>query len=91
MPHEPHWTIARVFELIKEAKVTPQSVTAKAGLGHYTVNRWDRPHCSPGVMNLEAALNALGYELQIVKMAPERHKQATKWYVEHDGNNGGGG
>lgn len=48
-----------------------KKVAFKAGLGENSLDQWFAG-TQPGLINFEAALNVLGYELQIVKKENEK-------------------
>lgn len=54
-------------ELRKERGCTYLWLTEKSGLGYSTIWTWSRAGRVPNLENFQAALNAFGYELKIVK------------------------
>ena len=72
-PHA-HPLAREFFELLDRQGVALTDIAARAGLGVATLVKWKYRH-APTVVALEAALNALGYELRI---APARDRHADK-------------
>lgn len=56
--------IRQLFELLNRRKITIASVARKSGVQVSTICDW-RSRRSPTVANLQAVLNAIGYELVI--------------------------
>lgn len=54
------------FEIVEKAGLTWKDMSKLSGLSRETLIRWQRQN-SPKVDNLEAALNAIGYRLEIKK------------------------
>lgn len=61
-----HPLVREMFDLLRETGLTLAALSDKAGLSRGTVVRWTEYH-SPTVTSLDAALNAMGYELAIRK------------------------
>jgi DNA-binding phage protein len=59
-----HPLVREMFCLLGRSDLSLAALADKAGLARGTMIRWVDTN-SPTVMNLEAALNALGYELAI--------------------------
>ena len=55
------------FELLDEQGIALTDIAERAGLGVATLVKWKYRH-TPTVVALEAALNALGYRLAIVRL-----------------------
>ncbi len=62
----PEWPSKMVKELREEAGLTQRNLSIKAGLHTNTVNKIERMECC-SISALEAILDALGYELEVVK------------------------
>lgn len=56
-----------VKELMELTDGKRVKVSQEAGLGENTLTQWIRNGNQPGLINFEAALNVVGYELKIVK------------------------
>ena len=54
------------FEIVEKAGLTWVDLSKLSGLSRETLIRWQR-HNSPKVDNLQAALNSIGYTLEIKK------------------------
>ena len=54
------------FDIVEKAGLTWKDMSKLSGLSRETLIRWQRQN-SPKVDNLEAALNAIGYGLEIKK------------------------
>jgi DNA-binding phage protein len=63
-PRNTNPLIVRLVELINDGGIDSFELCRRAGLGTGAIHAW-RHHSNPGVNNLEAVLNALGYELKI--------------------------
>jgi len=62
-----HWLMRRIRFLIDEHEVTCSAVERRAGIALQSIERWNRT--KPRLENVEAALEALGYELCIRRAA----------------------
>ena len=67
-PSNPSPLIARLVELMNSAGIGCQDLCQAAGVSASSIHAW-RTRSNPTVNNLEAVLNALGYELTIRKQA----------------------
>lgn len=54
------------YELVNAEQATLTEIAGRSGLSEHTLSDWRR-RWAPKVDSFEAALNALGYELRIVK------------------------
>jgi len=63
-PRNTNPLIVRLVELINDGDIDSHELCRRAGLAAGAIYAW-RHHSNPGVNNLEAVLNALGYELTI--------------------------
>lgn len=72
-----HWTVKRLFKIIEENKITVKGMCDDAGLPTMTIYRW-RMTASPLVINIEACLNSIGYEFQIVRIKGWQKKDHQK-------------
>lgn len=61
-----HRAVRFLFTTMMQKKKTQREVCFLAGLDRRTILYWNRGH-SPSIDNIEATLNVLGYELQVVK------------------------
>jgi hypothetical protein len=64
LPEHTHWLVRRLFEEMNEQRICMMDVSERAGLNKNTMENWRR-RTSPTLLNIEAALNVLGYELTI--------------------------
>ena len=69
-----HPLARRFFELLAEQGVALTDVAGRAGLAVATLVKWKYRHV-PQVDTLEAALNALGYELRILRRPDPAHRR----------------
>lgn len=58
--------VREFYEIANREQATLVEIAQRTGLSEHTVGSWAR-YYAPQVNNFEAALNALGYELRIVK------------------------
>ena len=68
LPRNTNPLIVRLVELINESGTDSHELCRRAGLGTGTIHAW-RNQTNPNISNLEAVLNALGYELTIQRRA----------------------
>ena len=59
-----HPLVKKLLALAEEQRASLVDIAERAGIAHVTICKWKYCH-SPSVVTLEAALNVLGYELQI--------------------------
>ena len=71
MPQRAHPLIQLVFDEWQRQKQTALEITGRAELGYRTLEKW-RAGQIPSVVNLEAVLNVLGFELRAVPVHDER-------------------
>lgn len=71
IPQHAHPLVRELFSLVRRRGVTLRSVARKAGLHEDVFTTWRRKS-SPNIVNLEAALNALGHELVVQRRQPMR-------------------
>jgi len=70
VPTKGHKAIIHLFNEMNHQQISASDLSKRAGLGFHTIWDW-RDRRSPSVNNLEAALNALGFELVVVKRKDE--------------------
>jgi hypothetical protein len=70
VPEKCHPLVREFFLLMNEQLATMKEVSDRAGISYQTISGW-RIRRSPGLTVLIAALNVLGYGLQIVKLNDE--------------------
>lgn len=75
IPERAHPLVRRFYALINTEQATLTGLADRSGVPRQTISDW-RYRRSPTVTGLEAALNALGYELRIVKRYEPREKNA---------------
>lgn len=70
---EAHWSrerthplSAELFRILRASPYTLSQLSELAGVGRETLSHWGH-RTNPRLMNFEAALEALGYELKIVR------------------------
>ena len=61
-----HPLVKQTFDLARESELSQRQISSEAGLVVSLFYHWSR-RSVPIITNLEAVLNVLGYELQIVK------------------------
>lgn len=64
-----HPLVREMFALLAKSELSLHALADRAGLSRGTMVRWTATN-SPTVANLEAALNAFGYELVIQQRNP---------------------
>ena len=75
IPERAHPLVRRFYALINTEQATLTDLADRSGLNRRTMSDW-RYNRMPTISNFEAALNALGYELRIVKRYEPREKNA---------------
>ncbi len=60
------WVVKRLYQLMDSQAVSTESVAIRAGVDATTMVHW-RTRRNPNFNNIEACLNALGYELIVRK------------------------
>lgn len=60
-------TVQTLFKIARDENFTQQELAKKTGVVESTLKNW-RIRNQPRVTDVEALLNALGYELQVVKI-----------------------
>lgn len=71
VPEHAHPLVRQLVVLMNEKRITFTELARVAGLTGATLASWKSKH-NPRVDSFEAALNALGYELQIVQREPKK-------------------
>ena len=66
--------VARFFDLLHRSGNSRTGVSRSAGLGVNVVSEWGR-RSVPNINNFEAALNVLGYRLEIVPLTTPTTKE----------------
>jgi len=69
-PQRAHPLVRRFYAIINESRQTLNEMEAVAGLARGTITNW-RTRSSPQIVTIEAALNVLGYRLEIVPIAQD--------------------
>ena len=59
--------VQSLFKIAREANMTQKELAEKTGIVATTLKSW-RMRNQPRITDLEAALNALGYELKVVNL-----------------------
>jgi len=65
--HRNHPLCAQLITLLRQSPLTYAELCARAGLAPETIWRWG-VDVNPRLMNFEAALNVLGYQLKIERI-----------------------
>lgn len=76
-----HPFIVKLWEEIVARKVSLSSVAEAAGVERASIHKWRKSQRGPYFLQLEAVINALGYEFQMVKV---RDVQVNKSWFEVD-------
>lgn len=77
MVHEhAHPLVRRFFNLLNRHMTTMQEVAQRTSINPCTISGW-RFKANPSLANFEAALNAIGYRLQIVEIDSVTAAQRT--------------
>jgi len=66
IPQHAHPLVRRLFEIMNQQMVCMTDVAPRAGFRRRTLAEWGARR-NPTITNFEAVLNALGYELRIVR------------------------
>lgn len=61
-----HPLVKHFFLLKEQHEVSTRDLERTSGVSKSTINEWQW-RCSPQLVSFEAALNAMGYELRILK------------------------
>ena len=69
IPAHAHPLVRKLIELANHDMTTMTEIAVRAGLRPETVSNW-RYRNSPRIADLEAAFNALGYEIHVVEGRP---------------------
>ncbi len=67
IPPNAHPLVKFLFERMKEERTKYIEVADRAGVGYGTIRKWRRGR-APTIMNIEACLNVMGYEIRAVRM-----------------------
>ena len=65
-----HPIVRQFIAILNRERITLTSVAARAGLERHTLAMW-RVRRNPNLVTLEAALNAIGYELRVTRARDE--------------------
>lgn len=71
IPEHAHPLVRQLVEILNKKKLTFTELARAAGITGAALASWRYRH-NPRIDNFEAALNALGYELQIVPREPQK-------------------
>lgn len=63
--------VRRLVQIRRAKRVSQRGVSARAGLATGACRRWEAGMHEPALGNFEAALNVLGYRLEIVPLEPK--------------------
>ena len=64
-----HPLVKHIFTAMNERRITKKAMAQKAGVEYSSFASWQYRGYRPHLANLEACLNALGYELVVRKRA----------------------
>lgn len=70
IPERAHPFVRQLFKIINDEGVTLEELAARSGVDSQAFNSW-RSRKSPQLVTFEAALNALGWRLRIVRRTDE--------------------
>lgn len=76
IPARAHPLVKEMYALMIKQRASAEDVCDRAGLGKKTIPNWRHTNFGPQLGNFEAALNALGYELKIVRKRDEERTAA---------------
>lgn len=65
IPPHAHPIVRRLFEIMNSQQTLLREVSRRSGIAYDTISCW-RTNRQPSLPNIEAALNAVGYEIKIV-------------------------
>lgn len=60
------------LKILKERKISVNELSKRSGVHLRTIQNWIYGIAEPSLSNAEKVLNAMGYQLQIVKIEEER-------------------
>jgi transcriptional regulator with XRE-family HTH domain len=75
-----HHSIQFFFEQLAAQGITQKAVARKTGLHYVQINKWARKH-TPSVANIEAALNAIGFKLEVVPIKSDEAACLADYYL----------
>ncbi|BAE51518.1 helix-turn-helix domain-containing protein [Paramagnetospirillum magneticum] len=61
------WIVRWVFEQMNDQRIGHGDLTERAGISENTITKW-RKRSSPNFATVEAVVNALGYEIKLVRV-----------------------
>lgn len=62
-----------LLDLVEISNLSGAQITERAGVWNNAIGIWSARRSQPGISNLRAVLNVLGYDLVIVPMRPRDH------------------
>ena len=77
VPETGSTVVIRLFQIINQQRVTLGDLERTSGVRSGTISDW-RCTRSPSLQNIQAVLNALGYELRIAKLPADTRLQAAE-------------
>ena len=80
IPHHAHPLVRQLFEIIAKQQRNIAEISHEVGLHRRTIPAWGQPsRCSgPTLINIEAAFNALDYDLRAVRRYKPKAKIASE-------------
>ena len=64
-----HWMVKIIWDDIIAGDLSTEHLTKVSGVSRSIIRRWRNGRNAPRIENVEAVLNALGYEIKVAKMA----------------------
>ena len=62
-----HWMVKIIWDEIIAGDLSTEHLTEVSGVSRSIIRRWRNGRNAPRIENVEAVLNALGYELNVIK------------------------
>ena len=62
-----HWMVKIIWNDIIAGDLSTEHLTKVSGVSRSIIRRWRNGRNAPRIENVEAVLNALGYELKVIK------------------------
>lgn len=63
--------VRELFDILERDRIALTDAADRAGVCHATISKWPGSH-SPALGNFEAVVNALGYDLRLVRRQKQR-------------------
>ncbi len=59
--------IRRMMQIVKEQQAALIDISKRSGISYATIRSWPSQRRVPNILNFEAVINSLGYEIKIVR------------------------